>query len=57
MEHKVGEVITLEVVERENSLCKGCFFYKFSDCYNAVNCSGLRREDGKSIMYKEISRS
>lgn len=58
MEHKVGEVITLEVVESNGHDCYNCFFYKLTSNFcDDVYCTSKDREDNKNIIYREISRS
>lgn len=51
-ELKVGERITLEVVERP--LCTGCYFEDSGTCPNG--CCSYERSDGKGVIFKEIKK-
>lgn len=54
-ELKVGERITLEVVEKKGS-CEGCFFdsKKFCEVWQQYPCSTKERSDHKNVIFKEI---
>ncbi len=56
MEHAIGTLITLEVVEIDigkQHPCGGCFFKDIS-CLDYV-CGKEYRTDGKNIIYKEVT--
>lgn len=53
-ELKVGERITLEVVEKKGS-CEGCFFYSNSNCLEILKCTKFARSDRKDVIFKEVS--
>ena len=53
-ELKVGERITLEVIEQ--NVCNGCDDCFFDDnpvCIKFACCEGVR-SDGKSVIFKEV---
>lgn len=52
-EIKVGERITLEVVEKKGS-CEGCFFYNSSSCSIMPKCTKFARSDKKYVIFKEV---
>lgn len=47
-ELKVGERVTLEVVEKKGS-CEGCFFYNSSSCSIMLKCTKFVRSDKKAF--------
>lgn len=54
-ELKVGERITLEVVEKKGS-CEGCFFYSSSNCPAILKCTKFARSDRKDVIFKEVKK-
>lgn len=52
-ELKVGERITLEVVEKKGS-CEGCFFYSIFNCPAILKCTKFARSDRKDVIFKEV---
>lgn len=54
-ELKVGERITLEVVEVKCISCQDCFFAKEGEACHE-HCSASDRSDGKNIIFKEIKK-
>ncbi len=54
-EFKVGERITLEVVETNKKSCDGCFFDVKDICriHNKYPCY-QRRKDHKNVIYKLV---
>lgn len=56
MEHAIGTRVTLEVVERTESGCNGCFFGQGNDCsmFDNWECDGLLRKDKKNVIFKEV---
>ena len=54
-EYKIGEKISLEVVEADESLmdCEGCFFVD-DDVACVGGCCSADRSDHKNIIYKEV---
>ena len=54
-EYKIGEKISLEVVEADESLmgCEGCFFAD-NDVACLGGCCSAGRSDYKDIIYKEV---
>lgn len=36
----------------ENDVCEGCYFEYSTHCDEIPECSGKRREDGQSVIYK-----
>lgn len=50
---KVGERVTLEVVEKKGS-CEGCFFYSSSGCSVIIKCTKYTRSDRKDVIFKEV---
>lgn len=56
-ELKVGEKITLEVIETDKESFKGCFFdSKMFNCesWRKYPCSIKIRSDHKSVIFKEV---
>ena len=54
---KVGERVTLEVIETDKESCKGCFFdSKMFHCeaLRKYPCSNKIRSDNKSVIFKEV---
>lgn len=54
-ELKVGERITLEVVEVKCISCQDCFFAKEGEACHE-HCSSSDRSDGKNIIFKEVKK-
>lgn len=63
-EHKIGETFRygdalLKVVEDLDNICAGCFFECPSNCsrplQNVEYCSKANREDGKNVIFKEVT--
>lgn len=52
-EIKVGERLTLEVVEKKGS-CEGCFFYSILGCSTIIKCTKYTRSDRKDVIFKEV---
>lgn len=60
-EYKIGEKITIQIVETKEKLCDGCFFYAGEQggigcalCENILPCDEMNRTDGKSVIFKII---
>ncbi len=55
MEHAIGTKITLEVVEKKERTCEGCYFKSYG-CTRPFRwvCSKNLRTDHKHILYKEV---
>ena len=62
-ELKVGERVTLEVIEQ--NVCNGCddWFFGYDDIYynqnyngcgNGLKCEPKERSDGKNVIFKEV---
>lgn len=51
-ELKVGERVTIEVVETETATCIGCFFDSKNICNVGLKCAN--RSDGKYVIFKEV---
>lgn len=58
-EYKVGERITLEVVETNELSCEGCFFNTEDDCsvFKICPCFKTTRSDGKDIIFKIVKHN
>ena len=52
-EFKVGERVTIEVVETETATCTGCFFNS-DDIACVGNCSADERSDHKNVIFKLV---
>ena len=56
-ELRVGERVTLEVIETDKESCKGCFFYSkmfYCEAWRKYPCSIKIRSDHKSVIFKEV---
>lgn len=57
-EIKVGEKITLEVIETDKESCKGCFFKGVLGYCGAaplgLKCLPEYRSDKKNVIFKEV---
>ncbi len=51
-EFKVGERITLEVIESKGNSCEGCAFCGGGDCSAPLVCTN--RSDGKNVIFKLV---
>lgn len=54
VELKVGERVTIEVVETETATCTGCFFDSKNICNVGLKCAN--RSDGKYVIFKEVKK-
>ena len=54
MEYKIGDIIKLEVVESPKNNCIDCFYAGTPFCHDLIKCSDNTRQDGKSVIYKEV---
>lgn len=57
-EFKVGERVTIEVVETETATCTGCFFDSKNICEVGLKypCAAVKRSDGKNAIFKEVNK-
>lgn len=55
-ELKVGERVTIEVVETETATCTGCFFDSKNICNVGLKypCAAVKRSDHKNVIFKEV---
>lgn len=55
-ELKVGERVTIEVVETETATCTGCFFDSKNICnvWLKYPCAAVKRSDHKYVIFKEV---
>ena len=56
-ELKVGEIVTLEVIETDKESCKWCFFYSkmfYCEAWRKYPCSKKIRSDKKNVIFKEV---
>ena len=55
-EYKIGEKISLEVVEADENLmdCEGCFFVD-DDVACVGGCCSADRSDHKNVIFKEVN--